>query len=137
MNKSYKRARSILTMGILSILFVIGGVALTVSSIISAGQNLAFDPGGNSATLFGQGSSMMILAGILLIIVAGILSLTSAILILSGKYNNDQVDSLKIVMGILTLLIIGPIGAIIFGGIAMSKLKAVPTNPTINADSSI
>lgn len=137
MNKPYKRAKSILIMGILSILFVIAGVALTIFSIISAGQNLAFDPGGNSATLFGQGSSMMILAGILLIVVAGILSLTSAILTLSTKFNNEKVDSLKIIMGILTLLIIGPIGAIIFGGIAMSKLKAVPTNPTINADSLI
>lgn len=137
MNKPYKRAKSILIMGILSILFVIGGVALTIFSIISAGQNLAFDQGGNSATLFGQGPSMMILAGILLIVVAGILSLTSAILTLSTKFNNEKVDSLKIVMGILTLLIIGPIGAIIFGGIAMSKLKATSTIPTINADSSI
>lgn len=71
-------------------------------------------------------ANIMMAVGATAIIVTFILSLTASIKILMGKYNNKQIDSLRTIMGILTLILIGPIGAIIFSIIAMCKLKSVP-----------
>lgn len=121
MNNEYNRARTILVLGIVSLLLMLLGIILFII-FVSLGASGSLDPF-DKPTITQQAYIMLVIS-IVGIVVCGIISLIAAILILSSRFNNKQVDDLKIVMGILTLIVIGPIGAIIFGAIAMNKLKA-------------
>lgn len=122
MNKEYKRARTILVLGIISLLFLLLGIILFISFFGLGASGSFTDPFGQQ--IITQQAFMMLVIAIVGIVLCIIISLVAAVLILAGKFNNKQVDDLKIIMGILTLIVIGPVAAIIFGAIAMNKLKA-------------
>lgn len=52
-----------------------------------------------------------------------IFNIISAIMILSTDWKNNDLNSQKIAWGILCIVILGSIAAIIFGSIAINKLK--------------
>lgn len=127
MSKEYKNSRGILILGIIGTLFLI--LAITMFSLYVGLGSRRFMlvesiHGFDWATSVDAIITMTF--GIIGIVFTVILSLITAIKIFMGKYNNKGIDNLRTMMGILTMIVIGPIGAIIFGAIAMTKLKSQP-----------
>lgn len=127
MSKEYKNSITILILGIIGTLFLILGVVmLSIYTMMGVRKYILVESIHGYDWAISHEANIMMAVGATAIIVTFILSLTASIKILMGKYNNKQIDSLRTIMGILTLILIGPIGAIIFGIIAMCKLKYVP-----------
>ncbi len=57
------------------------------------------------------------------IVVSLILSFIDAIIILSTDWKNKELDESKILWGLLTLLLLGSIGSLVFGIKAVNQLK--------------
>ena len=114
-----KKAKSIKITSIIAILMVILiiiGVVVAVTSV--GGTEWVYDP------YFGdyQEASLNIaqlIIGVVLIVIAalvsGIMTLVNAIRILATDWKDESLKNDKTLWGILTLLILGPIGSLIFG----------------------
>lgn len=123
-SNEYKRARSILILGIINLLFYVTSLTL---AIIFVTQYIIFITGGPDNEFRTSIKWLSRLAGAVYIgIISFIMTLVGSILTLTGKFNNKDVDALKTAMGILSLVLIGPIGLVVFSGIAMKKLKPKP-----------
>ena len=57
------------------------------------------------------------------IIASLIISLIDGIIILSTDWNNKELNDSKLLWGLLTLLLLGPIGSLVFGIKAEKQLK--------------
>lgn len=127
MSKEYKNSRGILILGIIGTLFLILGITM-FSLYVGLGSRrfmlVESIHGYDWAT--STDAIIMMTFGIIGVVFTVVLSLIAAIKIFMGKYNNKEIDNLRTMMGILTMIVIGPIGAIIFGAIAMTKLKSQP-----------
>lgn len=116
----YGRAKIILTIGILGFIFFVSTIIILI---------FLFTPTLTSKTInITNGGAIILFLMTITPLVAIILNLTGSVLILTSKFHNDWLDTFKIIWGILSLLLLGPIGTIIFGSIAMSKLKTTKSN---------
>lgn len=123
MKNEHKRSKTILTLGITGLFFVIVGTVLIVLYTLPASLDLPTIVHGFRFNLSSDGV-FVLSAGIVSFVIFGISHLFSSILILTRKYSNIEIEKMRIMMGILTLIMIGPIGAIIFSAIALKKLKS-------------
>lgn len=135
MNKANKFSKYILILGIVSVVFSIVAIPLMLLFMLTGAWDHIFlyfplFPSANWEFVWTTEAIVYVSVGLTAGLISSILSIAAAILMLSTKFNNKSLDDLKIIMGILTLLIIGPIGAIVFGGIAMSKLKSSAATTT-------
>lgn len=132
MDNGYKRSKQILKLGIFATIFAIIGVPLFMAFIFNDAwyQLIASDPTLDSfdhwEIIWTTESIILISIGAALLLISMIMTFVGAILILCSKFKNKSVEDLKIIMGILSLIVIGPIGVWIFGGIAAGKLKSQP-----------
>lgn len=122
MKNEYKRSKTILTLGITGLFFLIAGTVLIVLYTLPA-SDLPTIVHGFRFNLSSDGV-FVLSAGIVSFVIFGISHLFSSILILTRKYSNIEIEKMRIMMGILTLIMIGPIGAIVFSTIALKKLKS-------------
>ncbi len=113
-----KKAKSIKITSIVAILMVILIIIGVVVAVTSVGVTEYYDP------YFGdyQEASLNIaqlIIGVVLIVIAalvsGIMTLVNAIRILATDWKDESLKNDKTLWGILTLLILGPIGSLIFG----------------------
>ena len=106
-----KKTKLILNFGItslvLAIIFVLLlGVLILISFVIYDIHNIP-----------DQHYSMLVASGIIVIlglVVSSIFSITGSILILVTDFKNNEVNNSRMLWGLLSLLLIGPIGIIIF-----------------------
>lgn len=114
-----KKAKSIKITSIVAILMVILIIIGVVVAVTSVGTESVYDPyWGN----YYQETSLNIaqsIIGVVLIVIAalvsGIMTLVNAIRILATDWKDESLKNDKTLWGILTLLILGPIGSLIFG----------------------
>lgn len=125
MNKEYKRSLGILILGIVGTLFLITGIILIILYFTEGYKTFTFVDDANN-NLVGDVSVEwynILSVAITLLVVSILISLVASLIIFTSNFTNN-VEEMKILMGILTLMIIGPIVAIVFGAIAMNKLKS-------------
>lgn len=128
MSEEYKLAKSILMLGINALVF---GVIAIIAIVLF----FTFDywyMGVYSTNLLDNKINGLIWLTIMAIMIAAfgvaiLLIITGSWFILTIDFNNNDVDKSKKIWGILTLTLIGPIGMIIFGSIAMKKIKSKST----------
>lgn len=120
---AYSRAKTILVVGILDIVVCIAMITtfallftFTMPNLDSARVNIK------------DGDAVILWIIAMTPLLAFVLNITGSVLILTSKFNDDWLDTFKIVWGILSLSLIGPFGIIIFAGIAMNKLKTTKLN---------
>lgn len=115
--KKVKSIKITSIIAILMVILIIIGVVVAVTSV--GGTELVYDPylGG-----YYQEASLNIaqlIIGVVLIVIAalvsGIMTLVNAIRILATDWKDESLKNDKTLWGILTLLILGPIGSLIFG----------------------
>lgn len=66
--------------------------------------------------------SLVLFFTIIFTIVSLVLTIVASVRILSTTWNNKEVEDSKIIWGILSILILGPIGTLIFAIIAKDKV---------------
>lgn len=126
MNKEYKRSLGILILGIVGTLFLIIGIILIILYFTEGYKTFTFVDDGNN-NLVGDVSVEwynILSVAITLLVVSILISLVASLIIFTSNFTNNSIEEMKILMGILTLMIIGSIGAVVFGAIAMNKLKS-------------
>lgn len=68
--------------------------------------------------------SLVLFITILGLIVSLVLNLIDCIKILSTKWENKEVEDSKLLWGILSLVLLGPIGLLVFACISLNKMNA-------------
>ncbi len=68
--------------------------------------------------------SLVLFITILGLIVSLVLNLIDCIKILSTKWENKEVEDSKLLWGILSLVLLGPIGSLVFACISLNKMNA-------------
>lgn len=68
------------------------------------------------------------------IIVTFILDIISAIKILSTNWKYKEIEDQKMIWGILSIVLLGPIAAIVFGSIAKNKLEEYNSVPSVEKE---
>lgn len=134
MNKGYKRAKTILVMGISSLIMLIAAIGLVVWGVADTAVTI-----GATNEITGEGISFnftYFIVGIILIVVSVIVSFIGSILILTAKFNHEYLDNQKMIFGILSLVLIGCIGLIIFGSMAVKKLSSNPNSSVTSSNAS-
>lgn len=134
MNKGYKRAKTILVMGISSLIMLIAAIGLVVWGVADTAVTI-----GATNEITGEGISFnftYFIVGIILIVVSVIVSFIGSILILTAKFNHEYLDNQKMIFGILSLVLIGSIGLIIFGSMAVKKLSSNPNSSVTSSNAS-
>lgn len=134
MNKGYKRAKTILVMGISSLIMLIAAIGLVVWGVADTAVTI-----GATNEITGEGISFnftYFIVGIILIVVSVIVSFIGSILILTAKFNHEYLDNQKMIFGILSLVLIGSIGLIIFGSMAVKKLNSNPNSSVTSSNAS-
>lgn len=132
MNKGYKRAKTILVMGISSLIMLIAAIGLVVWGVADTAVTI-----GATNEITGEGISFnftYFIVGIILIVVSVIVSFIGSILILTAKFNHEYLDNQKMIFGILSLVLIGSIGLIIFGSMAVKKLNSNPNSSVTSSN---
>lgn len=132
MNKGYKRAKTILVMGISSLIMLIAAIGLVVWGVADTAVTI-----GATNEITGEGISFnftYFIVGIILIVVSVIVSFIGSILILTAKFNHEYLDNQKMIFGILSLVLIGSIGLIIFGSMAVKKLSSNPNSSVTSSN---
>lgn len=120
---AYSRAKTILVVGILDVV-----VCIAMITTFTLLFTFAMPNSDSSGTPIKDGDAVILWIIAMTPLLAFVLNLTGSVLILTSKFNDDSLDTFKIIWGILSLLLIGPIGIIIFAGIAMNKLKITKLN---------
>lgn len=121
MKKDYKRCKKIMVIGIVAIL-----IALT--TLMFFAHYLSLEPErvrDNYGRFEYVPTTEMKVVQIVMIVMATIsitLSVIGTILILTSKFENKEIEDMKIVMGILSLVLTAGIGLIIFGLLNMKKV---------------
>lgn len=134
MNKGYKRSKTILVMGISSLIMLIASIGLVVWGVADTAVTI-----GATNEITGEGISFnftYFIVGIILIVVSVIVSFIGSILILTAKFNHEYLDNQKMIFGILSLVLIGSIGLIIFGSMAVKKLSSNPNSSVTSSNAS-
>lgn len=120
---AYSRAKTILVVGILDVV-----VCIAMITTFTLLFTFTMPNSDSSGTPIKDGDAVILWIIAMTPLLAFVLNLTGSVLILTSKFNDDSLDTFKIIWGILSLLLIGPIGIIIFAGIAMNKLKITKLN---------
>lgn len=125
MNKGYKRARSILILGIIGMSFLVIGIVLIILYFTEGSKSFAISEVGSNSYVGEVSAEWMgvLSIAVTLLVVKFILSITAGLLILTSDFNTVKLNDTKIIFGVLTLILIGSLGPIIFGIVAMNKIK--------------
>lgn len=130
MNKSLKRSKLILILGIISLVFSL--IAVPLLYVILLNKQFAylfgvfswFDPTVQWEYVWTPESIALFTSALTAAIISTVLSWVAAGFMLLTKFNNKSLEDLKIILGVLAIVFLGPIAVLIFGCIAISRLKA-------------